>query len=126
MRKISHSIIALLVFASSSFAIAPMAFCNMQTQEEEQTPSCCEKPETKADHCQKKHANCPICSFELCKVDPTPAKPATVSTFTAPLDFVTIPVVTLPFAYTAVIFSEAVYHIDTGPPIYLLDCTFRI
>lgn len=125
MQKIGHSIIALLVFASSTFAIAPMAFCNLAPVQEE-VPSCCEKPEQKPQHCTDKHADCPVCSFELCKVDPTPAKPATVHSVTPTLEFVTIPIVTLSYDYVSFVSTPARTIIDSGPPIYLLDRVFRI
>lgn len=121
MRKLGHSVIALLIFASSTFAIAPMAFCRMQTEE----PSCCEKPVKQPAHCGDKHADCPVCSFELCKIDPTPAKPA-ATTDVAPLDLVTIPVVTLTYEYVSFITASTPSIIDSGPPLYLLDCVFRI
>ena len=121
MRKLAYSLVALLVLASGTFAVAPMAFCRVQKE----ASSCCEKPAKKANHCTDKHADCPICSHELCKVDPTPAKPATAPV-SVTADIVTVSAPAITFEAIPVASVSAPTIIDSGPPIYLLDCVFRI
>jgi hypothetical protein len=122
MRKVGHILIALLVFASSTFAIAPMAFCQMEVEE---PVSCCEEPVKQDRHCDSSDTACPICSYDLCDIDPTPAKPA-VSPIDTDIDFVTIPIVTLAHDHVSVVSAPLPPPIDSGPPLYLLDCVFRI
>ncbi len=125
IRKIGNSIIALLVLASSTFFVAPMAFCQM-VAETEAPVSCCEQPAEETQHCDDSHAECPICSYDLCDADPTPAKTEVPTSIDAHLEFVTIPFVTITHNYADVLPAPAPTIIDSGPPIYLLDSVFRI
>jgi hypothetical protein len=109
--------LAVLVFFSSIFAVAPMAFCAMKTD----MPSCCRK--SSAHPCDQKKASCPICSYS--NYDRTPiTKTDAAPIFQHVLFLSAIPAsnLSLPASYSNV--SHC--YFDSSPPPFALNCVFRI
>jgi hypothetical protein len=117
-KKAAYLLFSLLIVLSGTFGIAPMAFCTMKTAAPQH--SCCKPPVAK----QKQ---CPICSFELNQVQPSPAH-ISIQPHTAPLHCITL----LPHTFTALLSPNiamtdyAVAYYDTSPPLYIQNGILRI
>ena len=110
----------LLVFLSSTFAVAPMAFCFMKAE----TMSCCQKRLAHVNHCDQKHPKCPICTYD--KNDSAPINKSDAPAPSTPqILYLTVGQI-MPIALSAPAPIAEPYFIDSSPPQFVLNCTFRI
>jgi hypothetical protein len=112
--------LAVLVFLSSMFAVAPMAFCVMNPG----TPSCCQKMAAHSTHCNHKPQKCPICSYS--NVDAAPIHKTNASASSSPqiLSLTAGAAICSPlFVYPP---KAELRYFDSSPPQFVLNCVFRI
>lgn len=90
---------------------------------ERETPAtCCTTIPVKND---KTHHECPVCSYNLCTIDPTPAKPV-VQFSDDDILFVTTANVNTQNDRYGIIDPQVLVPVDTGPAIFIMDCVYRI
>lgn len=118
-KKAAYSLFSLLVLLSSTFAVAPMAFCNMKAATPES--SCCKLPVSSPI------PECPVCA-DLNKLDPTPAN-ISVKTQAVSQYFVTVLPQVVIHTSSQVLgvtdYSVNLYF-DSSPPLYLQFGNFRL
>jgi hypothetical protein len=117
-KKAAYYLFSLLIVLSSTFGVAPMAFCTVKTHAPQH--SCCKPPVTTKNQC-------PICAFELNKIQPSPAY-ISVKSHNALAHVVTL----LPCILTALppqdfaMTDYVIAYNDTSPPLYLQNSILRI
>ena len=118
-KKAAYYLFSLLIVLSSTFGIAPMAFCTMKPPAPQH--SCCKPPVTTP-------TKCPICAFDLNKVEPSPANTAVILSIVSQhvISFISHTAATIPLVNFANTKIGIVTYIDSSPPLYLQYCSFRI
>jgi len=117
-KKVTYYLFSLLIVLSSTFGVAPMAFCTMKTAVPQH--SCCKPPVTTNNQC-------PICAFELNKIEPSPAHISLKShdisehvIMLLPHTFIVAP------AQDSAITDYVIAYNDSGPPLYIQNGILRI
>jgi DNA-binding helix-hairpin-helix protein with protein kinase domain len=118
--KLTRITLALLVFLSSTFAVAPMAFCFMKAE----TMSCCQRSSGHTKHSDHKPTKCPICAYE--NNAPAPINKSDTPAPSSPQILCLTVGQAMPIALPAPTPKAEPYFLDSSPPKFVLNCTFRI
>ncbi len=127
LRKLSHIVFSLIFLYGGVISAAPTILCGIV--EKTDLPSCCpKKQEQKMSHCESEEDTCPACAQRFCEQDSSLAKLANDNQSSTSLVVIAVLpafsfVSTKQFSHFLIPTNR---DINTGPPRYLVDCTFRI